>query len=74
MNVEIRQALKHMAQKIQVPYKWCYNAAYNTIHGMNYRPHSQIAQVNCLMQAHGITRDDVLHHSKSMKESNDANN
>lgn len=72
MNVEIRQALKHMAQKIQVPYKWCYNAAYNAIHGMAYRPNSQIAQVNCLMQAHEITWDDILHHRKSMNESNDA--
>lgn len=56
----MRRALRHLAQKIHVPYKWCYNAAYNAAHGMAYRPNSQTGQVNYLMQAYGVTWDDIL--------------
>ncbi len=55
----MKYSIAQVAQKIGVPAKWVYNAAYNNAHGMSYRPWSQVGQVNTRMDIYCVPWADV---------------
>lgn len=52
-------SITQLAQRINVPRKWVYDALYNYNHGMGYREYSRVGQVYRALSDAGLTWSDV---------------